>query len=249
MPDFTSPEILAALATLTVLEIILGIDNIVFISIIAQKLPEQQRNLARKVGLLGALGTRILLLFFIVWLASLQARLFTLFDMDFSWRDLILIAGGLFLLAKGTFEIHENIEGDEDHLLNPVKASAHMFAMVIIQIMTLDIIFSLDSILTAIGMVAPELLWVMVTAIVIAIAVMLWAMIPVSDFIHRHPTVKMLALSFLLLIGMALIADGLEFHIPRGYLYFAIAFSMFVEGLNLAAQKKRQKKPGKKGRS
>lgn len=244
MLEIISTEILAALATLTILEIILGIDNIVFISIIAQRLPQNQRELARKVGLLGALGIRLLLLFFIVWITRLNTVLFSLFNLDFSWRDIILISGGLFLLAKGTFEIHENIEGDEDHLLHPTKASAQLFLMVILQIMVLDMVFSLDSILTAIGM--TNVLWVMVTAIVIAIAVMLWAITPVSEFIHRHPTVKMLALSFLLLIGVALIADGLHFHIPRGYLYFAIFFSIFVEVLNLAARRTRKKRQSQK---
>ena len=244
MPEIFTGEILAALATLTILEIILGIDNIVFISIIAQKLPEHQRELARKVGLIGALGIRLVLLFFIVWITRLEATLFSAFGLDFSWRDIILIGGGLFLLAKGTFEIHESIEGDAAHLLHPAKASAHLFTMVIIQIMVLDMVFSLDSILTAIGM--TDVLWVMVTAIAIAIGVMLWAIKPVSDFIHKHPTVKMLALSFLLLIGVALIADGLAFHIPRGYLYFAIFFSIFVEILNLAARRSKSKRLARK---
>ena len=247
MAEIFTGEILAALATLTILEIVLGIDNIVFISILAQRLPEHQREMARKVGLLGTLGIRLVLLFFIVAITRLQANLFSAFGLDFSWRDVILIAGGLFLMAKGTIEIHENIEGDEDHLLNPTKASAHMFLMVILQIMVLDMVFSLDSILTAIGM--TDVLWVMVTAIIIAIGVMLWAITPVSNFIHQHPTVKMLALSFLLLIGMALIADGFEFHIPRGYLYFAIFFSIFVEILNLAARRGRARRKAKKGAS
>ena len=248
MPDIFTGGALAALATLTVLEIILGIDNIVFISIVAQKLPPKQRQRARQLGLLGALGMRLLLLYFIVWIigllalvaSGLTANLFSLMGMDFSWRDLILIAGGLFLLGKGTLEIHENIEGNPKHLIRPAKAVANLFLMVIAQIMVLDMVFSLDSILTAIGM--AKQLWVMVTAIMISIAVMMWALGPVSGFIEKHPTVKMLALAFLLLIGMALIADGLGTHIPRGYLYFAITFSIFVEALNLAVRRNRERR-------
>lgn len=241
MPDFLSGEILAALATLTVLEIVLGIDNIVFISIVAQKLPAGQRKRARQLGLLGALVIRLVFLFFVVWIIGLTAPLFSAFGLEFSWKDLILIGGGLFLLVKGTQEIHENIEGDDGRLVRRSKrATANMFVMVVFQIMVLDMVFSIDSILTAVGM--TRVLWVMVTAIVISIGVMLWALGPVTNFIQRHPTVKMLALSFLLLIGMALIADGLGTHIPRGYLYFAIAFSMFVEVLNLAAAKRRKRK-------
>ena len=244
MLDIFTGEALAALATLTVLEIILGIDNIVFISIVAQKLPPKQRQRARQLGLLGALVIRLVLLYFIVWIIGLTANLFSLMGMDFSWRDLILIAGGLFLLGKGTLEIHENIEGNPKHLIRPKKAAANLFLMVVAQIVVLDMVFSLDSILTAIGM-AKEL-WVMVTAIMISIAVMMWALGPVSGFIEKHPTVKMLALSFLLLIGMALIADGFGTHIPRGYLYFAITFSIFVEALNLAARRSRKKRRKRK---
>ncbi len=244
MPEFLTPEILAALATLTVLEIILGIDNLVFISIIAQKLPEEKRNAARRLGLIGALGTRLILLFAIVWITRLENTLFTVFDLDFSWRDIILIAGGLFLLGKGTIEIHETIEGEVEDEMSLTKPSAHMFLMVIVQIMVLDLVFSIDSILTAIGL--SDILWVMVTAIIIAMIVMLVAINPVSHFIHKHPTVKMLALSFLLLIGVALIADGMSFHIPRGYLYFAITFSIFVEVLNLAYTKERKRRIAKR---
>lgn len=241
MPDFTSPEILAALATLTILEIVLGIDNIVFISIISSRLPKEKRDAARKLGLVGALVIRLLFLFLIAWIIGLEAELFTAFDLSFSWKDIILIGGGLFLLAKGTREIHENIEGDAEHLISDGKtASANMFVMIVAQIMVLDLVFSIDSILTAIGM--TQIIEIMVIAIVISIGVMMWAVNPVSAFIEKHPTVKMLALSFLLLIGMALVADGMAFEIPRGYLYFAIAFSMFVEVLNLAAARRKKRK-------
>lgn len=244
MGELFTAEILAALATLTVLEIILGIDNLVFISIIAQKLPAEKRNTARRLGLIGALGTRLILLFTIVWITRLENTLFSAFGLDFSWRDVILIAGGLFLLAKGTIEIHETIEGEDEDNPSLAKPSAHLFLLVIVQIMVLDLVFSIDSILTAIGL--TEILWVMVTAIVIAMIVMLAALTPVSNFIHKHPTVKMLALSFLLLIGVALIADGMSFHIPRGYLYFAITFSIFVEVLNLAYAKERKRRVAKR---
>lgn len=244
MADFFTAEIMAALATLTILEIVLGIDNIVFISIISSRLPEEKRNAARKLGLVGALVIRLLFLFLISWIIGLDADLFQVFGHDFSWKDIILVGGGLFLLAKGTREIHENIEGDADHLIAGGKmASANMFAMVVAQIMVLDLVFSIDSILTAIGM--TQLIEIMVIAIVISIAVMMWAVNPVSAFIEKHPTVKMLALSFLLLIGVALIADGTGTHIPRGYLYFAIVFSIFVEVLNLAAAKRKKRKKNK----
>ena len=237
MPDFTSPEVLAALATLTLLEIVLGIDNIVFISIISAKLPKAQQNAARKLGLIGALVIRLLFLFLIAWIIGLEAVIITAFDIGFSWKDIILIGGGLFLLFKGTNEIHENMEGEGDHLASSGKSSGKMFFKVVTQIMVLDVIFSIDSILTAIGM--TQIIAVMVIAIVVSIGVMLVAINPLSAFIEKHPTVKMLALSFLLLIGMALIADGFHTDIPRGYLYFAIAFSLFVEGLNLVAKKNR----------
>ncbi len=240
MLELFTPEILASLATLTILEIVLGIDNIIFISIVASRLPKAQQPLARKLGLLGALVIRLLFLTLIAWIIGLEATLFNAFGIDFSWKDLILIGGGLFLLTKGTTEIHENIEGDAEHLITRGKAAKNLFATIIVQIMVLDVVFSIDSILTAIGM--TQVIWVMAVAIIISIAVMMWAIAPISAFVERHPTVKMLALSFLLLIGMALIADGLDFHIPRGYLYFAVAFSMFVEGLNLAAKRRRRKK-------
>jgi predicted tellurium resistance membrane protein TerC len=219
-----------ALLTLTVLEIVLGIDNIIFISILAGKLPADQQNRARVVGLSLAMLMRIGLLFSISWVIGLTGTLFTLFEFDLSGRDLILIGGGLFLLGKATFEIHEKLEGEEQ-APGAVAAGTASFAATIAQILLLDIVFSLDSVITAVGM--AEELWVMVTAVVIAVGVMLVSAATISDFVNRHPTVKMLALSFLLLIGMSLVAEGLEFHIPKGYIYFAMGFSVFVEVLNL----------------
>ena len=221
------PQALAALVTLTLLEIVLGIDNIIFIAILADKLPEHQRARARTLGLSMAVLTRIALLLSIVWVMRLTTPLFTLFGEAISGRDLILIAGGLFLLAKSTLEIHNKLEGESG------QGSARVYAGmlgVIVQIMILDIVFSLDSVITAVGM--ADQVWVMVTAIMIGAAFMVWAAGTISAFIDRHPTVKMLALSFLLLIGLALVAEGLEFHIPKGYIYFAMGFSVFVEWLN-----------------
>ncbi len=219
-----------ALLTLTVLEIVLGIDNIIFISILAGKLPLEQQNRARIVGLSLAMFMRIALLFSISWVIGLTGTIFTVLDFDISGRDLILLGGGLFLLGKATFEIHEKLEG-EQHAPGAVAAGTASFAATIAQILLLDVVFSLDSVITAVGM-ADEL-WVMVTAVVIAIGVMLVSAGTISDFVNRHPTVKMLALSFLLLIGMSLVAEGLDFHIPKGYIYFAMGFSVFVEVLNL----------------
>ncbi|HYH19314.1 MAG TPA: TerC family protein [Azospirillum sp.] len=231
------PNVWASLLTLTALEIVLGIDNIIFISIMASKLPAHQQHKARQVGLALALITRLLLLASIAWVATLTQPLFSVLGMDVSGRDLILIGGGLFLLAKGTMEIHHTVEGEEED--GPVKVAA-TFTSVVVQIMFLDIVFSLDSVITAVGM--SDHLPVMVAAVVIAMAVMLFASGPVGDFVNRHTTVKMLALSFLLLVGVALVADGLGFHIPKGYLYFAIAFSALVEALNLMAAGRRRKK-------
>ncbi len=235
MEWITNPESLIALLTLTVLEIVLGIDNIIFISILSGKLPKEQQNKARITGLALAMISRILLLFSIVWIMKLTLPLFTVFAQEISGRDLILIGGGLFLLAKSTFEIHDKLEGEEHSKSSKVIKS---FTSVIIQILLLDMVFSLDSVITAVGM-AKEL-GVMVTAVVIAVGVMMVSAKGISNFVEKHPTVKMLALSFLLLIGVSLIAEGLEQHIPKGYIYFAMAFSVFVEMLNLKMKAKRK---------
>jgi len=228
------PQAWIALVTLTVLEIVLGIDNIIFISILSGKLPPAQRGRARIVGLAAAMIMRILLLASLAWLSHLTATLFQVWGQDVTARDLVLFGGGLFLLAKATYEIHHNLEGPGEEA--GVK-KAVSFASVIAQIMVLDIVFSLDSVITAIGM--AEHLPVMVAAVVIAVLVMMAAARPISEFVEDHPTVKMLALAFLLLIGMALVADGLHQHIPKGYIYFAMGFSVFVEMLNLRAKSKR----------
>jgi predicted tellurium resistance membrane protein TerC len=228
MDWLTSPEAWIALLTLTVLEIVLGIDNVVFISILAGKLPPTQQARARRLGLGLAMFMRIALLFSITLIIRLTAPLFTVLGEEISGRDLVLIVGGLFLLTKSTREIHERLEGEEGETSVKVRPS---LPSVLIQIMFLDIVFSLDSVITAVGM--AEDLGVMVAAVVIAVGFMMVFATPVSDFVDRHPTVKMLALSFLLLIGVALIADGLNQHIPKGYIYFAMAFSVGVEMLNL----------------
>ncbi len=235
------PAIWASLLTLTALEIVLGIDNVIFISILADRLPVEQRRRARLVGLSGALIMRIILLAMITWIIGLTKPVFTAFEIDFSWRDLILLAGGLFLLAKSTREIHHSVEGDRD--ADGSRQAGLNFGVAIFQIMLLDLVFSLDSIVTAIGMAQD--LWVMVAAVIISMVVMFAASGPISAFVSRHPTVKMLALSFLLLIGIALVADGLHFHIPKGYLYFAVAFSVGVEMLNLLASRRRRAAKGR----
>ena len=227
-----------ALVTLTVLEIVLGIDNIVFISILVGKLPAEQQDRARIIGLSLAMFMRIGLLFTISWIIGLTQPWFEIAGMEFSGRDLILIGGGLFLLGKATFEIHDRLEGDEHGAA--ATAGTASFASVIAQILALDIVFSLDSVITAVGM--AEDLWVMVTAVVIAVGVMLVSSGVIARFVNEHPTVKMLALSFLLLIGMSLVAEGLEFHIPKGYIYFAMGFSVFVELLNLRVRGRGRKK-------
>ena len=227
-------ESLIALITLTALEIVLGIDNIVFISIMAGKLPHGQQGQARTLGLGFAMITRILLLMSLAWIVRLTNPLFTVVGHEISGRDLILIIGGLFLLAKSTREIHDRIEGEGPQRSAPKVAT---LSGVVVQIGILDIIFSLDSVITAVGM-AREL-WVMITAVVLAILIMMLASGKISDFVNEHPTIKMLALSFLLLIGMALLADGLGLHIPKGYIYFAMAFSVLVEVLNLRAGNRR----------
>jgi predicted tellurium resistance membrane protein TerC len=230
---FLSADGLVALVTLTVLEVVLGIDNVIFISILAGKLPKDQQEKARRIGLMAAMGMRILLLMSIAWIVRLTQPLFTVFEHPVSGRDLILIIGGLFLLFKATREIHDKLEGEEGH----VKARvAPTLSAVITQIMLLDIVFSLDSVITAVGM--ADDLAVMVAAVVIAVGIMMFAARPVSNFVEAHPTVKVLALSFLLLIGVSLIADGFGAHIPKGYIYFAMGFSVFVEVINLRMAKK-----------
>ncbi len=233
MDWISSPEAWIALLTLTSLEIVLGIDNIIFISILAGKLPEDQQKTGRQIGLLLAMVTRILLLFSIAWLTRLTAPLFNVFSHDISGRDLILIIGGLFLLGKSTFEIHERLEGEEGHASDKVAAT---MGSVIVQIMLLDVVFSLDSVITAVGMV--DEIAIMVTAVVIAVGIMLFASDPISGFVNNRPTLKILALSFLLLIGFSLISDGLGIHIPKGYIYFAMGFSVFVEVINLQVRTK-----------
>jgi predicted tellurium resistance membrane protein TerC len=232
MDWISDPQIWIALATLTFLEIILGVDNIIFISILSGKLPPAQQPRARRLGLLGALGTRILLLFSLAWIIRLTAPWFTVLGQEISGRDLILIIGGLFLIGKSTHEIHDKLEGEEEGGTARVATS---FASVIVQIMLLDVVFSLDSVITAVGMV--DELWVMVTAVIVAVGIMMASAEPISAFVHRHPTVKMLALSFLLLIGLSLLAEGLDHHIPKGYIYFAMGFSIFVEAINLRMRK------------
>jgi predicted tellurium resistance membrane protein TerC len=233
MDWITDPQIWIALATLTFLEIVLGVDNIIFISILSGKLPVEQQPRARQVGLLGAMLTRVLLLFSLSFIIRLTEPWFTVVGTDISGRDLILILGGLFLMAKSTHEIHDKLEGEEGHASSRVAAS---FTSVIVQIMLLDIVFSLDSVITAVGMV--DELWVMVTAVIVAVGIMMWSAEPISAFVHRHPTVKMLALSFLLLIGLSLLAEGFDHHIPKGYIYFAMGFSVFVESINLRLRSK-----------
>ncbi|MGI8774195.1 MAG: TerC family protein [Actinomycetota bacterium] len=234
MDWITNPDILVGFFTLLALEIVLGVDNIVFISILAGKLPPDQQQKARQLGLGGALIMRILLLLTLSVIIKLTDDLFEVFGQGISGRDLILLIGGLFLLGKATYEIHDKLEGEEGHATRKVAAS---FSGVIVQIMLLDIVFSLDSVITAVGMV--EELAVMIAAVIVAIVVMLFSAKTVGDFVNDHPTVKMLALSFLLLIGMTLVAEGLDQHIPKGYVYFAMGFSLMVEFLNLKARSKR----------
>jgi predicted tellurium resistance membrane protein TerC len=229
MEWLTDPQVWVALATLTALEIVLGVDNIIFISILVGRLPSAQRNRARTLGLLLAMGTRILLLFSLSWMMTLTAPLFGLFGREISGRDLILIVGGLFLLWKSVHEIHNSLEGEEAG--RPGAAVRATFASVLAQIAIIDIVFSLDSVITAVGLV--DQFFVMVIAIVAAVGVMMFAAKPIGEFVDRHPTIKMLALAFLILVGFALIAEGWDFHVPKGYIYFAMAFSVAVEMLNL----------------
>jgi predicted tellurium resistance membrane protein TerC len=234
----TSPEAWAALVTLTALEIVLGIDNVIFLSVLVARLPEEQAKRARQIGLLLALVFRVILLFSLFWLTHLEVAVFTLFGEPFTWRDLVLIAGGLFLIYKATIEIHQDVEGGPHKVSAGPKVYAS-FGAIVGQIAVIDMVFSVDSILTAIGM--ADYIGVMIAAVVFAIAVMYVASGPVAGFIERHPTTRMLALSFLLMIGLALVADGLGFHIPRGYLYAAMGFSTLVELLNVISKRNRSK--------
>ena len=230
---FLTTDGLIALATLTFLEVVLGVDNVIFISVLSGKLRVEEQPKARRIGLLAAMGMRILLLMSIAWIIRLREPLFTVFENRFSGRDLILILGGVFLLAKATLEIHDRLEGEEGHGSARVAAS---FASVIFQIMLLDIVFSLDSVITAVGM--ADDLSIMVAAVVIAVGIMMFSAEPISAYVNRHPTVKILALSFLLLIGVSLVADGFGLHIPKGYIYFAMGFSVFVELINIRVRRK-----------
>jgi predicted tellurium resistance membrane protein TerC len=227
------PEAWVALLTLTALEIVLGIDNIIFLSILVGRLPPERRQSARVLGLGLAMGSRIALLLSLTWLMSLTAPIVAVLGHEVSWRDVILIGGGAFLLAKATLEIHNSLEGEEE---GPKAVQAASFGAVLVQIALIDIVFSLDSVITAVGLV--QQVSIMVLAIVVAVLVMMVAAKPISDFIDTHPTVKMLALSFLIVVGVALIGEGFEFHIPRGYIYFAMAFSVVVEMLNIQVRKR-----------
>ena len=231
---FSQPETYLALLTLTALEIVLGIDNVIFISILIERLPAAQRDKGRLIGLGLAMGMRIVLLLTITFIIGLTQTLITLFDRNFSWRDVILIAGGLFLLWKATTEIHASLEGDEATASSEGSAS---LGGVLVQIVVLDIVFSIDSVLTAVGMV--DEVAIMVAAVIISIGVMLFASGPLSRFVHQHPSIKMLGLSFLLLIGVTLIADGFGLHIDKAYIYSAMGFSVFVEALNLRRRRQR----------
>jgi len=229
---FLTTDGLLALVTLTFLEIILGVDNVIFISILSGKLPASQQLKARRTGLVAAMVMRIALLMSIAWIVRLTAPLFTVLGQAISGRDLILIGGGLFLLGKATLEIHERLEGEEAHASGRVAPS---FGAVIAQIMMLDIVFSLDSVITAVGM--ADDVSVMVAAVVLSVAIMMFAAEPISAFVNHHPTLKVLALSFLLLIGVSLVGDGLGMHVPKGYIYFAMGFSVFVEMINLRVRR------------
>jgi len=233
MEWLSDPEAWIALLTLTILEVVLGLDNVIFISILSGKLPAHQQKKARSIGLAMAMVMRVLLLLSLAWIIKLTKPLFTIIGQEISGRDLILLGGGLFLLFKAMHEIHDKLEGEEG---DAVKRIVPSLMAVIIQISLLDIVFSLDSVITAVGMAKD--LGVMIAAVIIAVVIMLVSAGTIGAFVNRHPTVKMLALSFLLLIGMSLIAEGLDFHIPKGYVYFAMAFSVFVEVLNIALRRK-----------
>jgi predicted tellurium resistance membrane protein TerC len=232
MEWLTDPHVWIALLTLTALEIVLGIDNIVFISIIASKLPPEKEKKAMRLGLGLAMFIRVGLLFSLSWIIGLTAPLFTVLGQEISGRDLLLLCGGLFLIAKSTHEMHEKLEGEEGHSSKTVRPG---FLNVIVQILLLDIVFSLDSVITAVGMV--DELWIMITAVVVAIGIMMLAAPAVSGFVHRHPTIKVLALSFLILIGVALVAESLDRHIPKGYIYFAMAYAVGVELINMRVRR------------
>ncbi len=236
MEWLADPQAWIALATLTALEIVLGIDNIIFISVLVGRLPPEQRDRARMIGLSFAMGSRILLLFMLVWIMGLTQPLFEVFDYTVTGRDLILLGGGLFLLAKSTHEIHNNLEGAEVTEAGEKMVYTATFASVIVQIAIIDIVFSLDSVITAVGLV--DHISIMVIAIVIAVAVMMFSAKAIGDFVDAHPTIKILALSFLILIGFTLMAEGLGVHIPKGYIYFAMAFSVAVEMINIRIRKK-----------
>jgi predicted tellurium resistance membrane protein TerC len=240
MDMLTDPQVWLAFATLTALEIVLGIDNIIFIAILVGRLPKAQQARGRTIGLAFAMVTRILLLLSITWVMDLKADLFTVAGMGVSGRDLILIGGGLFLLAKSTMEIDNSLEGEEEQREAKGRAT---FVSVITQIAIIDIVFSLDSVITAVGM--ADHVEVMIAAVVVAVLVMMFLAGPIADFVDRHPTIKMLALSFLILVGVALVGEGFDFHIPKGYIYFAMAFSIGVETLNIQARKKRAASPVK----
>jgi predicted tellurium resistance membrane protein TerC len=239
---FLQPENWASLATLTILEIVLGVDNLIFLSILASRLPAHQQKLGRRLGLGAAVVTRLLLLASAAWIVTLTEPVFDFGEYEISWRDLLLLAGGLFLMAKATTEIHHAVEGETQEATGKTVATAGLMS-VVLQIAIIDIVFSFDTVMTAVGM--SDHFPIMAVAVIVAVIVMIFAAEPVSAFVGQHPTVKMLALSFLILIGVALIADGLHFHIPKGYLYFAVAFSVMVEMLNLWARKnRRQRAPG-----
>lgn len=234
MEWITDPQAWIALFTLTALEIVLGIDNIIFISILVGRLPEHQRNKARRLGLALAMGSRIALLMSLAWIMRLTEPLFSVADFDITGRDIILIGGGLFLLWKSVHEIHNSLEGEDE--ANEVNARAASFGSVLVQIAIIDIVFSLDSVITAVGL--ANQIMVMVLAIVISVGVMMFAAKPIGEFVDRHPTIKILALSFLVLVGVTLIAEGLGTHVPKGYIYFAMAFSVIVEMINIRMRKR-----------
>lgn len=236
---FSSPENWASLLTLTVLEIVLGVDNLIFLSILASRLPKEKQKLGRRLGLFAALATRLVLLGSVAWVVTLSQPVISVLGYDLSWRDIILLVGGLFLIAKSTTEIHHAVEGSDHDHTGKIAPKPSMFS-VILQIAIIDIVFSLDTVMTAVGM--SDHFEIMATAVLAAVFVMIFAAESVSAFVDRHPTVKMLALSFLILIGVSLVADALSFHIPKAYLYFAVAFSIGVESLNLWAQGRRRAK-------